>query len=633
MTSEGNTQVNRVEDEGDTQVSNVQTEGNVQSARVTSEGDTQVTRVTNEGNTQVARVISEGDTQTHNAYVEAKKAEAEQMTADSYANEPQGIYVKEYYYDDATDTILYNEITGSYSSLHWSLKASQTAAGLKFQGTWDSVDCSMPPTPTPTGTTDEDVNGYLYIVTNVSGDTSTCPDMSIGDWIVWTGDDPSTPNTVEGQWNLINWTFDWSAITNIPANVINALPTTGGTVTGAITIDKTDFHINSRAGNQSSIYFNDSAGARGGHIRYTETSDILEIIKRNPADDSAIGGMYIYSDGDVRFSKNLDVDGNAYAGSFSTFGSIGLSATGSKGRLIASNGGVFLQGGTDTSDNGEIFLTGMVGNDLLDVNAVKIKADGNMYSVWNEGNFNPDSKVNKSGDTMTGDLIVSKTTPAIRLENTDTPDKNFVLLTYDNMLQLQKRDDSFAFLSNVFKLDFDTEVAEFEKVPVTHTNQGTAVNELTRKDYVDSQINNAVPAGTIVMWSGTTIPSGWKLCDGNDGTPDLRGKFVLGGDTSTVGNTGGSADAVVVSHNHTFTGDALPEHTHVQQNNGYTTNESSTGRQTSANSSGNGSLGQAVESTIGASAGTPTGTISTSGEDGAGKNMPPYYTLVYIMKG
>ncbi|UCG71206.1 MAG: tail fiber protein, partial [Thermoplasmata archaeon] len=32
-----------------------------------------------------------------------------------------------------------------------------------------------------------------------------------------------------------------------------------------------------------------------------------------------------------------------------------------------------------------------------------------------------------------------------------------------------------------------------------------------------------VPSGTIVMWNGTVIPNGWALCDGTNGTPDLRG--------------------------------------------------------------------------------------------------------------
>ena len=43
-------------------------------------------------------------------------------------------------------------------------------------------------------------------------------------------------------------------------------------------------------------------------------------------------------------------------------------------------------------------------------------------------------------------------------------------------------------------------------------------------------VNNAIPSGVIVMWSGSidSIPEGWALCDGNNGTPDLRDRFILG---------------------------------------------------------------------------------------------------------
>jgi len=145
------------------------------------------------------------------AYKNAKIAEAEAMTADSYAMEAEDVEVKEYYYDEATDSILYNSIPNTYSSLHWSIKAAYAASGLTYRGTWDSVDCSMP--------ADDTVNGAFYIVKSVTGDTTTCPDLTAGDWLIWSEADDGGPDS----WHIINWTFDWSAITNVPDNVVNAI--------------------------------------------------------------------------------------------------------------------------------------------------------------------------------------------------------------------------------------------------------------------------------------------------------------------------------------------------------------------------------------------------------------------------
>lgn len=39
---------------------------------------------------------------------------------------------------------------------------------------------------------------------------------------------------------------------------------------------------------------------------------------------------------------------------------------------------------------------------------------------------------------------------------------------------------------------------------------------------------STLPSGVIVMWSGSSIPSGWALCDGTNGTPDLRDRFIVG---------------------------------------------------------------------------------------------------------
>jgi hypothetical protein len=78
--------------------------------------------------------------------------------------------------------------------------------------------------------------------------------------------------------------------------------------------------------------------------------------------------------------------------------------------------------------------------------------------------------------------------------------------------------------------------------------------------------NYMVPSGLVALWSGSpaSIPTGWVLCDGNNGTPDLRDRFVVGAAGSyAVGATGG---AVSHTHNVAMGGnatDAAGAHTHA----------------------------------------------------------------------
>jgi hypothetical protein len=54
-------------------------------------------------------------------------------------------------------------------------------------------------------------------------------------------------------------------------------------------------------------------------------------------------------------------------------------------------------------------------------------------------------------------------------------------------------------------------------------------------------VNGALPAGSIIIWSGNTIPTGWVLCDGKgNNVPNLINKFVYGADTINFLTTGGS---------------------------------------------------------------------------------------------
>ena len=156
-------------------------------------------------------------------------------------------------------------------------------------------------------------------------------------------------------------------------------------------------------------------------------------------------------------------------------------------------------------------------------------------------------------------------------------------------------------------------------------------------------ITNEFVTGMIIMWSGTiaTIPTGFLLCNGSLGTPDLRNKFVICADADSSGaakttvtgaatQTGGTKDSVIVSHTHTSTGttDTIPDHVHSITNEG-----SFQGGQFSASGAGGSSPNQATNSGLaGGHVHTVTNTVSTVGVSGTNQNLVPYYSLAYIMK-
>ena len=146
-----------------------------------------------------------------------------------------------------------------------------------------------------------------------------------------------------------------------------------------------------------------------------------------------------------------------------------------------------------------------------------------------------------------------------------------------------------------------------------------------------------IPIGGIIMWYGSVanIPTSWRLCDGQSHstaigtiqTPDLRGQFVVGAADDSVegtfsnnvgvGSTGGSADAVIVEHEHTA-GTLSGSFNMWPTGEGYSNSPRNVGGETS-NTSG------AISVTI-------SGNTGSVGVGSTNANLPPYYALAYIMR-
>ena len=145
----------------------------------------------------------------------------------------------------------------------------------------------------------------------------------------------------------------------------------------------------------------------------------------------------------------------------------------------------------------------------------------------------------------------------------------------------------------------------------------------------------SVPTGCILIWSGSTgsIPTGFLLCDGNNGTPDLRNSFILGaGNTYTVGQTGGSADAIVVSHTHTATSTSTVTDAGHFHASGFSSGGGGSSAYIKAqNAAPEVSVVNTSTVTTGVTVATAT-TNTTAGTSGTGANLPPYYALAYIQK-
>jgi microcystin-dependent protein len=174
-----------------------------------------------------------------------------------------------------------------------------------------------------------------------------------------------------------------------------------------------------------------------------------------------------------------------------------------------------------------------------------------------------------------------------------------------------------------------------------------------------------IPVGGIIMWSGAvgSIPTGWALCNGSSGTPDLRDRFVVGaGSAYTPGNTGGSDGVTLTtdqipSHSHSGSTGSAGSHSHTASSSSTVTDPGhlhtwnfyqggwNTG--TSGNTCVANNLGTVDRNTSTAFTGITVATTTTvnsggthdhsvtltnTGGGSSHENRPPYYALAFIMR-
>lgn len=145
-----------------------------------------------------------------------------------------------------------------------------------------------------------------------------------------------------------------------------------------------------------------------------------------------------------------------------------------------------------------------------------------------------------------------------------------------------------------------------------------------------------IPAGIIAMWGGlvANIPAGWALCNGQNGTPDLRDRFIKGA-SGEPGTTGGSATHThaahtgIIDHTHPVTD---PGHAHVEQNNSSTTGALAGWGARDTSTATPVATGYSTQSAMtGVTTEAPAGAVASLTHDSP-SNEPPFYALCFIVK-
>ena len=108
-----------------------------------------------------------------------------------------------------------------------------------------------------------------------------------------------------------------------------------------------------------------------------------------------------------------------------------------------------------------------------------------------------------------------------------------------------------------------------ETISNSQSSESTKIPEVSDIEGVKELIKLAVPSGTIVMYNGLLgIPEGWAICDGNNGTPNLVGKFIKA--VSSIAEIGDNESELGENNEFIITQEHLPKHSHPHKSHTHT---------------------------------------------------------------
>ena len=324
--------------------------------------------------------------------------------------------------------------------------------------------------------------------------------------------------------------------------------------------------------------------------------------------DSSSGNDNIKVDTNLTYNPStnlLSIGGISFSGTIS--GGTSVSATNLSGNLTGA-----IQTAAQTNITSVGTLTGLTvdGNVILDSTSNYLHIKGALYDK--DGQYGSADQVLVS----TGTQVDWKDTTSLTASNsqkitiTESDTNTAFPITFSaapgqsggNTLLSDNQFTYNASSNTVTAGTFSGSGASLTSLNASNLGSGTVANARLS----DSSL---FVTGMIMMYNGSSAPSGWAICNGSNGTPDLRDRFIVGtGSSYSLGNTGG-ANSVTLTLNQ------IPAHTHTYERTDVGINVNDRPWPASNND-----CDMTNQNT------------SSAGGGQSHENRPPYYALMFIMK-